>query len=102
MKAAAWTRSERLSGRGPEGLEQPTREHRADVAERPRADPHGLLSRRSPLDRGTEVVEAHEEPHRSCDLDVGGVRLLAADGALGDELVDAVEETRQRREVGLD
>ena len=60
------------------------------------------LARGPRLDRRAQIVEAHQQAQARGDLDVGGVRLLAAEHAVGDPGVDLVEGARQRREVGAD
>ena len=43
------------------------------------------------LDERPQVVEAHQQPDARCDLEVGGVRLRAADHPVRDPGVDPVE-----------
>ena len=52
------------------------------------------------FDQGLQVVEGERQADRRRDLEVGGVRDLAADRAVGDVGVDAVEEVGQRRQGG--
>ena len=46
---------------------------------------------------GPQVVERHRQPQRGRDLEVGGVRLRAADHAVGDPGVDLVEHVGEAR-----
>ncbi len=58
------------------------------------------LARRPRLDVRAQVLERHQQCDAGCDLEVGRVRVGAADDAVGDVGVDPVEEPGDRGEVG--
>ena len=56
----------------------------------------GVAARGARVDVLAELVEAQHQPHGRRDLEIRGVRLLAADHALVEQRVDAVELAGQR------
>jgi hypothetical protein len=60
-----------------------------------------VATRGAVLDLRAQLVEAHRESHRRRDLEVGDVRALAADHALGQQRVDTVELTGERLQTGF-
>ena len=56
--------------------------------------------RRAPLDQRPQLREVEQHRGSWCDLEVGGVQLLAVRRPGGDQLVDVVELGGQRGEVG--
>jgi hypothetical protein len=57
------------------------------------------LPSREGLDRRSQVVHRHRQTQGWRDLEVGGVGLLAADDALGDPVIDPLQDAGKRRQV---
>ena len=55
-----------------------------------------------PVKNGRDVADRQQQAARGRDLQVGGVGLRAAEHAVGDPAVDAVEVARQAAQVGAD
>ena len=66
------------------------------------ADPHRVLACRATLDQRAKLREVEHDPRRRRDLEVGGVELGAAQGALLDQPVDVIEVLGQRGKARAD
>ena len=92
---SARSRATSALGRGAERVEPGGGEDRRGVAGVVGDDPLRELGGGAALDRRAEVGHGHHQADAGGDLEVGGVRLGAADRAGGDQLVDPVEQRGQ-------
>jgi dihydrofolate reductase len=97
----SFLRNEKCSVAGRvERVEPGRREHRRHVARVVRDEALRQLAGRPVLDRRAEVGHRHRQTDRGRDLEVGGVRRLAADRPRGNQGVDPVEHRGEGAEGG--